>query len=325
MRKKIISVFCCFMLALSVTACQKKETAPAIATLDGMNIDEAYFKYYFTEKKQQMQNEFGEVVWQDATLDGKPALEYVKEWALNMCVEDEIVTDKAKSEGIELNEEDKSKIKTYKDKWINKYGDESAFLDKIKQNYGMTEEQFEYMLEAVCYRSHLIEKYVSDEKSKEYYSNKIIKVKHILIPTVELGSNIPLTVEEIKQATETANLVLNKVNSGVDFDSLITEYTADQDVFYYVGEGYSINVDGTFGGGMVAEFEAAVFELNVGEISGIVESPYGYHIIKRYENDDLMYKISKKNLASKVFESVLEEWKTQKKLVINDSVYNSYK
>ena len=54
-------------------------------------------------------------------------------------------------------------------------------------------------------------------------------------------------------------------------------------------------------------------------------SPYGYHIIKRYENDDEMYQYAKKNLASIVFSDVLEEWKAQKNLVIDDAVYNSYK
>ena len=272
-----------------------------------------------------MQSEFGEVVWQDATLDGKPALEYVKEWALNMCVEDKVITLKAKSDGVELTKDDKLEIEKYKDKWIKKFGSESAFLDKIKNDYGMTEEQFEYMLEAVCYRNHLIEKYVSDEKSKEYYNNEIIKVKHILIPTVELGSNIPLTVEEVKQAMDTAEFVLDKVDSGADFDSLVAEYTADQDVFYYVGSGYSINIDGSFGGGMVAEFEAAAFGLDVGEVSGIVESPYGYHIIKRYENDEAMYQIAKENISAIVFTDVLEEWKAQKNLVIDNALYNSYK
>ena len=52
MIKKIISVIFCLVIVLSVGACQEKEV-PAIAALDGENIDEAYFKYYFTEKKNQ--------------------------------------------------------------------------------------------------------------------------------------------------------------------------------------------------------------------------------------------------------------------------------
>ena len=231
MIKKLIAVFCCFMLVLSISACQKKEV-PAIATLDGENIDEAYFKYYFIQMKKQMQNDFGEVSWQDATFEGKPASEYVKEWALRKAIEDKIVTDKAKADGILLSDVDKKEIDSVKQNWINSYGNKNAFYDAIKTAYGLSADQFDYMLEAVYYRKNLVEKYVGDEKISEYYNANIIKVKHILIPTVDLGTNAPLTVDELSVAKTKVNKVLKEIERGKDFDSLVTEYTADQDTFY---------------------------------------------------------------------------------------------
>ncbi|MCA9579804.1 MAG: peptidyl-prolyl cis-trans isomerase, partial [Myxococcales bacterium] len=39
---------------------------------------------------------------------------------------------------------------------------------------------------------------------------------------------------------------------------------------------------GSFGRGqMVPEFEQAAFGMNVGDVSGIIETQFGYHIIKR--------------------------------------------
>lgn len=323
MTKKLISILCCFILIFTMSACKKEE--PAIASLDGENIDEAYFKYYFSVLKEKVQELYGEDSWQNATLEGKPALEYVRERALHSTVEDKIVMLKAKEDGITLSAEDKQNISSNKQQWINSYGSESKFVEGIKNSYGLSEEQFDYMLEAVYYREHLTEKYVNDEKTHDYYNNSIVKVKHILIPTVELNSNIPLTADELKNAEEKLTKVLDEINKGTDFDKLVAEYTEDQDTFYYVGEGYALNADGSMGSGMVEEFETASFSLDAGEISGVVESPYGYHIIKRYENDDDMYNLSKETLASMLFMDVLEGWKSQKELVINESVYNSYK
>ena len=327
MFKRTFCFICCILLMISFSSCNKAEeqsNISSVATVDGENIDEAYFKYYFIELKNLVQLQYGESSWQSATLDGKPALEYVRERALDAAVEDKIIMSVAKNEGISLTDEDKNNIEKTKQQWISQFGSESAFVDAIKNKYGLTLEQFNYMLEAVHYRNHIVNKYVNDSQSRKYYDNNIVKVKHILIPTVELGSNIPLTADELKVAEGKLSTVLSEIQSGKDFDSLVPKYTKDQDVFYYIGTGFSINADGSMGSGMVAEFESSALSLGVGEISDAVESPYGYHIIKRYENDDAMYNISKDTLASMVFTDILEEWKSQKNIVINYDIYNSY-
>ena len=82
------------------------------------------------------------------------------------------------------------------------------------------------------------------------------------------------------EALAKANEVLEKAKAGEDFDALITEYNEDPGMTSAVN-GYYFTY-----GEMVAPFEETSFALADNEISGIVETDYGYHIIKKLPVDD---------------------------------------
>ena len=72
--------------------------------------------------------------------------------------------------------------------------------------------------------------------------------------------------------------MLEKAKNGDDFAALMTEYSQDPG---QPEEGYTFTK-----GYMVQEFEDASYALKEGEISDIVETSYGYHIIKRLPIDE---------------------------------------
>jgi len=83
-----------------------------------------------------------------------------------------------------------------------------------------------------------------------------------------------------------AGLILDKARSGEDFGLLAKTYSAD-------GSASNGGDLGWFGhGDMVADFEKAAFELSPGGVSDIVETQFGYHIIKCTEKQDDSIKVS---------------------------------
>ena len=85
----------------------------------------------------------------------------------------------------------------------------------------------------------------------------------------------PLSADIVKKAETTANDLLVRIKNGEDFASLAKQYSQDP------GSAKNGGDLGYFGKGvMVKIFEETAFSLKKGEVSGVVKSDFGYHIIK---------------------------------------------
>jgi peptidyl-prolyl cis-trans isomerase C len=92
--------------------------------------------------------------------------------------------------------------------------------------------------------------------------------------------------EKLKSIQDKAEDVLAKARAGEDFDKLVIKYGEDPGMeSEEYKDGYSMLRDS----GMMEEFLEASFQLQEGEISDLVATDYGYHIIKVYEasEDDI--------------------------------------
>jgi parvulin-like peptidyl-prolyl isomerase len=105
-----------------------------------------------------------------------------------------------------------------------------------------------------------------------------VSARHILIMHAESLAK-PETVTRTKaQARRRAQEVLLKIRGGASFEEMVREYTDEPG-------GVERNGDlGVFDRTtMVKPFADAAFALKVGEVSEVVETKYGYHVIKRTE------------------------------------------
>ncbi|MBX3231018.1 MAG: peptidyl-prolyl cis-trans isomerase [Labilithrix sp.] len=107
---------------------------------------------------------------------------------------------------------------------------------------------------------------------------KRIGARHVLVQWMGAQGAPTSVVRSRDQAQAVAEEVLRKARAKADFARLVVDYSDEPNAG---ARGGSLGVFGH--GKMVPEFEEAAFKLQVGQISGIVESPFGFHIIQRTE------------------------------------------
>ncbi len=98
-----------------------------------------------------------------------------------------------------------------------------------------------------------------------------VKIAHIMVAVSENVSE-----DSLQKAKDKAEKIYQKILAGEDFGMLAAKYSDDKRSGRRKGELSWFGI-----GKMVPEFEEAAFALeNIGDISGIVQSRYGFHILK---------------------------------------------
>lgn len=107
---------------------------------------------------------------------------------------------------------------------------------------------------------------------------KRIGARHVLVQWMGSDRAAASVVRSKEQARAIAEEVLRRAKAGDDFARLAVEYSDEP------GAGNRGGSLGRFGKGqMVGAFETAAFKLKVNEVSEIIETGFGYHVIQRTE------------------------------------------
>ena len=200
------------------------------------------------------------------TINGEPVLRSEFEYSYN----------KNNSEGVI----DKKTIKEYVDLFINyklkvcaaldaKYDTLQSFKDEFAQ---YRDQQVLPMLvtnddvEAEARR-------IYDQTVKQIGPDGLVKTSHILLRLDQKASE-----EEQKAAKERIDSIYKALKDGADFAELAKKVSQDPGSARQGGQLPFVQH-----GQFVKEFEDAAFALQPGEMSDIVQSPFGYHIIKMDE------------------------------------------
>jgi len=114
-----------------------------------------------------------------------------------------------------------------------------------------------------------------DQHQDQYRVPEEVKVSHILIKTPSPGADGKVDEKGLEEARKKAEDVLKQVKSGAKFEDLAKKYSEDP------GSGKQGGDLGWIGRGRtVPEFEKSAFSLAKGQLSDLVKSSYGFHIIR---------------------------------------------
>ncbi|MBI5975789.1 foldase protein PrsA [Staphylococcus canis] len=190
---------------------------------------------------------------------------------------------------------DDKKIDQEVDKEIEKYGGKDQFNDLLKQQ-GLSMDEYKNELKTVEYQKELLNEKVdiSDDEIKQNTK----KASHILIKVkADKNDKEGLSDKEAKQKIDEIKKQLDQDPS--QFDALAKKESMDSSKSQNGSLGYVVK------GQMVEPFEKALFKLKDGEISNVVKTDYGYHIIRADKPTD--FKEKKSQLKEKIIQNKLQE------------------
>jgi len=221
-----------------------------------------------------------------ATADGRRQF-------LNLLIREKVLLDEARSLGIPRDPAYKSAVNKFKNEWkqrLKEYEEtlqvESALRRLKSRDLAVTDTE--------------VEKYYGHHRS-DYERPVEISVSHILVTT-----------------EPEAESVLARLKQGEAFDAMARAISKDPGSVAHGGKLKPFRR-----GGLVPEFEDAAFPLKVGEVSGIVKTQFGFHIIRKLAEKQLPPRSladAKEEIRAKLERDKFNQWVSARQVVLGVKV-----
>ncbi len=278
----------------------------------------------------------------------------IKDKVVNELIVRTLIEDEVEKRGIKVSNKD---AEAALNNAIAQVGSKAKFNEILKQ-YGVSLAEFKRdlveevkmkklvdMLEKVTVTEADAKKYYNQNLSKFKYPDKV-RASHILI-----AANEEEMKEAIKADSKNAQLSDTELKAMVDkqmaeklkkANEVLAQVQKNQSEFAKIAKENSEDIESAKQGGdlgffaqqeMVEPFAKAAFEMKPNTISGIVKTPYGYHIImvtdrkaagqdsfEKVKSDIMLYLENEKKV--KVLENFIESLKKTAKIEYVNEEYN---
>ncbi len=252
-----------------------KQNSAAIISVNGVDIPTWMYDNAFRDSLKKAQKNTPENVDEKA----------VQREVLQNLIDMEVLYQEAKKKGFDINEAGGYLRNSIVANRYKKPGEFKRVLAKA----GMTEKQYAHIWQQQASVNGLLSKEILDKitVSEEELQTRYEKDKHTYarVPKIQASHILVLvkkdaTPEEKKAALEKIEGLHKRVLAGQDFAEVAKAHSEDPsakdggDLRFFSRQE------------MVKPFASAAFALKTGEISGVVETKFGYHIIKKTGEQD---------------------------------------
>jgi peptidyl-prolyl cis-trans isomerase C len=119
-----------------------------------------------------------------------------------------------------------------------------------------------------------------DAHPEDFEQPETVHVRHILLLTMDPTTRAPLPDDEVNAKRKQIDDILTRARAGEDFGALVKEYSEDPGSKDTGGEYTFARASADPSHAMDPAFEAAAFSLETNQISDVVTTAYGFHIIQ---------------------------------------------
>lgn len=267
--------------AFLLTGCEKN--GPIVVLTTGFEEDvvfkiedetctKAEIMVYLVNSENVYDEVFGEKIWTVPYGDGDVEDQY-KESILARLAQIKAMNIFARDKGIELDETEEENVKqaakayfnSLTSEEINYMGVSLEIIEKLYREYALANKLYENITGSVNPE-------ISDDEART------VTIRSILIKTYSMdkdGNRIEFTPEQKDDAMRRAYELSARINAGEEFEIIAADYNEDEKTLYSFSRGV-----------MPEAIEEVAFNMSEDEVSDVICTEYGYHIIKCITNFD---------------------------------------
>jgi foldase protein PrsA len=275
---------------------------------------------YLKSVQENYESDYGNNVWDvDILGNGETFGNMIKDEVMNQITELKIIRAEAEKQDITLSEEELADANAYAKEHFEGLTEEDI------NRYLITEELLRQVYSDNLLASKMFETLtINVDANVPDLDAKQITVQQILINNVDFdeeGNKIALSIEEKAEAYDKVMSLQEQAKQTVDFYALAEANTEAETIEYTFGRGQGPTE-------YSAAFEQAAFSLKTGQISDIISTDYGWHILYCVSdfNKDATVQIKEAIIEQRrtaMFAALYTEWSANYDIVVNSEAWDA--